>query len=146
MSKGHKNKNKRRNMTSVNNKAEDPQLMDTTSTVVEASISASHNIEVYPKDTDVQSSIVEENHQDEAQDTDAIMQKIANLQNLLNKLRSDEEYAFYVSSTEFLSDVKKRYNNIQSLIQKANIAFESLNSDISTIIADAKIFEKNFLI
>lgn len=147
MSKGHKNKNKRRNMTSVNNKAEDSQLMDTTSTVVEASISASHNIEVYPKDTDVQdvqSSIVEENHQDEAQDTDAIMQKIANLQNLLNKLRSDEEYAFYVSSTEFLSDVKKRYNNIQSLIQKANIAFESLNSDISTIIADAKIFEKNF--
>ena len=147
MSKGHKNKNKRRNMTTVNNIAEDSQLMDTTSTVVEVSVSASQNIEVHPKDTDVQdvqSSIVEENHQDEAQDTDAIMQKIANLQDLLNKLRSDEEYAFYVSSTEFLSDVKKRYNNIQSLIQKANIAFESLNSDISTIITEAKIFEKNF--
>lgn len=147
MGKRHNNKNKRRNMTRVNNIAEDSQSMDITPSIVEASVPAPHNTEVPPKDTDVhdtQSGIVEDNHQDEVKDIDVILHKVAELQDLLRKIQSDEEFAFYMSSIEFLSDVQKRYNNIQSLIQKANIAFESLNSDISTIIAETKIFEKNF--
>lgn len=144
MSKGHKNK--RRNMTSVNNSAEDSQSMGIPS-VVEASTSATHNTETPNVDAHVQnleSVFVEDKHQDKSQDTDALMRKIAKLQDLLRNLRSDEEYNFFVSSTEFFSDVQKKYSNIQYLIQKANIAFESLNSDISTIINKAKIFEKNF--
>lgn len=144
---GKGNKNKRRNMTNVKNTIDTSQSLDTTSPVVEASIAEPHNIEEQKNETDEhvsQSNFVEDSHQDEPQDNEALICKIADLHDLLNKLRSGEEYKFCESSAEFLLDAQKRYCSIQSLIQKANIAFESLNSSISTIIADTKIFEKNF--
>ena len=144
---GKGNKNKRRNMTNVKNTIDTSQSLDTTSPVVEASIAEPHNIEEQNNETDEpvsQSNFVEDIYQNEPQDNEALICKIADLHDLLNKLRSGEEYKFCESSAEFLLDAQKRYCSLQSLIQKANIAFESLNSSISTIIADTKIFEKNF--
>ena len=146
MGKGHKNRS--RNMTNVKITTEGSRSLDTISSIVEASVqSEPHNTEAQKADVEKytsQSNYVENIHQEEPQDNDAFIHKIADLQELLSQIRSGEEYKFYESSAEFLLDAKKRYCNIQSLIQKANIAFESLNSDISTIIANTNMFEKNF--
>lgn len=77
-------------------------------------------------------------------ETTLLLQRIDSLKASLKKLRLEEEYTFYESSKDFLSEILGKYHDIQTLIQKANISFEKLNYDLSAIIIDAKIFEKNF--
>ena len=81
---------------------------------------------------------------DFSQSEELYIKKIESLRQSLQKIESEEEYKFYTSSIEYLSNIKSRYNKIQILIQKANIYFEELNSQLSDVISNSKIFEKNF--
>ena len=79
---GKGNKNKRRNMTNVKNTIDTSQSLDTTSPVVEASIAEPHNIEEQKNETDEpvsQSNFVEDIYQNEPQDNEALICKIADL-------------------------------------------------------------------
>lgn len=147
MSKKHNNRNRRQSMANVNNVLDGPNSKND-SLQIEASMPAPHSLNETPTDTNeepiAQMEVSADGCENNVNSNKALFERINRLRDSLSTLRSEEEYSFYESSLEYLSDIKKKYNNIQTLIQKANISFEKFNYNISTIISESKIFEKNF--
>jgi len=116
--------------------------------LIEASMPAPHCLDENTADANgvqiAHTEVTVDCRENDINSNKALFERIKRLRDSLSTLRSEEEYSFYESSLEFLFDIKKRYTNIQTLIYKANISFEKLSNNISTIISDSKIFEKNF--
>ena len=146
MSKKHNNRNRSQNMTNVINISEE-QSGNNNTILVEASKPAPHaNGEIVEslEDKDEQPKVCDEQREEIVSSNLSLFERTERLREFLNSIELDEEYSFYNSSKDLLSDIKYRYDSIRALIQKANIMFEKLNSDLSVVITDAKLFEKNF--
>lgn len=78
-------------------------------------------------------------------DVDNILSRITNLKQDLERIESNNEYVFYKTTSNELVEIREnRLEQICHLIQKANILFEQLNIDLTSIVANSNLFEKNF--
>lgn len=100
-----------------------------------------HNMTNYNQTNDQSTN----QHLDNTIDVDNILSRITDLKQDLERIESNNEYIFYKTTSNELVEIREnRLDQIIHLIQKANILFEQLIIDLTSIIANSNLFEKNF--
>lgn len=144
---GHKKKKNR--MHTVNNTIEQQAPVIEDKSIVESSIPApitNANESDSSDSTTMQSGVSQTTLQVQNNNSDVIPNSLTHdaIHLAIEKIQSDEEYLFLTKTKGNIKEAIRTFEDLKTIIQKANIEYENVKSDIGSIIAESQLFEKNF--
>lgn len=143
---GHKKKENR--MQTVNNIDQQVSVIEDKS-VIESSIGApdiNASESEYSDSIAMQGDVSQTVQKEQDNNSNVITCQVSPdaIHHAIEKIQANEDYLFLIKTKENIKKSIEAFENLKTIIQKANIEYENVKSDIGSIIAESRLFEKNF--